>query len=443
MIRFLVMLRLRTAWRKLEKTEVLILNAFLLLSSLLYAWVLAEGIKILLQTDDTDIAPETILRYLLYGMVVLGLVRMILPSYSPLKPLVPAYFPLDAFRRTLLSLLDGFLQAYFLYLSIFLIAASLLSPFIEALFLANALLTIMGTELLRRLLQYLIDFRQKPRTILLSISVAVLITAVWMHFSGHLSALIWVNLMGVLLLGWTSVLLEQQAVEKHPRRSRNAPVPLAPFIKQTFLHPRARQPLMVALLVKILFLAIDYGHFQWKGEHLLGEELSLWFLASPLALFSYLFNNSWGYWREVWLRMRLSRSGFLPFALFQWRMMALPLLIDGSLSLSVLALYWDNITGIIVYYLTISFFYAGSAPFWSLRSPLRIHKSFQRKPTSSLSSFLTMFAAMMLTIMFWSNAFRALIPLYLLAGLAAFLVARSIFPEWKYHIHQLVFKGKR
>jgi hypothetical protein len=53
-----------------------------------------------------------------------------------------------------------------------------------------------------------------------------------------------------------------------------------------------------------------------------------------------------------------------------------------------------------------------------------------------------MFAAMMLTLMFMGNAFRVLIPLYLLVGLSGFLIARSIFPEWKYRVFQQIFKGK-
>lgn len=442
MIQYYTLRRLLAGWRNLQKPEVLLMNVFLLLSVLLYAWIFAEALKMARISTDLDISPEVLLQYLLYAIWVLGLARMFLPSYTPLRILVPSYYPVSAFRRYLLSLLEGIIQPFYFYLSLFLISTSLFSPFIGGIFTGNALLTALLAAMLRHALQGLIDFRHEAHRALLSIGASLLSLTIWLEFSGQMPLLLPASAGLILLMAAAGVMVEGQRNELRVGTRRKTLLPLAPGLKQLFLHPRVRQPLMVALLIKMLFLGIDYGHFRIEGEHLLGEPLSLWFLAAPLAVFSYLFNNSWGFWREVWLRMRLARSGFLSFALFQLRMMALPLLIDGILSISVLALYWENTAGILTYYLTISFFYAGSALFWSLRSPLKIRKAFQRKPTSGLSSFLTMFGAMMLTLMFMGNAFRVLIPLFLLVGLSGFLIARSIFPEWKYRVFQQIIKGK-
>lgn len=429
-------------WRRLQKPEVLLMNAFLLLSALLYAWVFAEVLKVARISANLDISPDLLLQYLLWGIWILGLARMILPSYTPLRSLVPPYYPVGAFHRYLLSLLEGILQSYYLYLSLFVLTTSLLSPFIGPLFTLNALLTALLAAMVRRALQGLIDLRQNAYGALLSIGASLLSITLWLVFSGTMPGLLLVSLGLILLMGTAGVMVERQRIELKTGKRRKTLLPLAPALKQLFLHPRVRQPLMVSLLIKMFFLGIDYVHFRVEGEHLLGEDLSLWFLAAPLAIFSYLFNNSWGFWREVWLRTYLAHSGFLSLALFQLRMMAFPLLIDGILSISVLALYWENTSGIFAYYLTISVFYAGSAMFWSLRTPVRIRKAFQRKPTSGLSSFLTMIAAMMLTLMFLGNGVRYLIPLYLLAGGIFFLVARSFFPEWKYRVYQHIFKEK-
>lgn len=108
---------------------------------------------------------------------------------------------------------------------------------------------------------------------------------------------------------------------------------LSPWITVLFNNKAAILPLVMAFILKLVIL----GAFLAKPEGIDAEEKVfllpvLFMFSTPLLLFTYIFNNTWGHFPALWLTVETSRGGRLaPFLCFL-RVLALPLSVDFLLS---------------------------------------------------------------------------------------------------------------
>ena len=167
------------------------------------------------------------------------------------------------------------------------------------------------------------------------------------------------------------------------------------------------------------------------------SSIILWMVASPVILFTYVFNNAWAFWPGLLDILLRSEPRFRALAYLQLRLLLLPLLADMVLTFSVLWVTWGNPFLVTAYYFGATVPLAALALYWSMTRPKSIQSTFQLKGTSSiLASFISMVLLLALTLLRVSPWFYLMIPLYIGIGIAVYHHSKSIYPTRKYSLMQ-------
>jgi hypothetical protein len=134
---------------------------------------------------------EKLQDHFLVILFIFPLVRMLFPVYKLLPDIVKSYYPVSNINKMVINILMDILSDFFIFLFIFLVFVTMISEDLTFLFLIRAYLILLGSHLLRRIIQNIIENRYTPGSYLL-ISLVILISAgfsLFLFFSG-LSGLI-------------------------------------------------------------------------------------------------------------------------------------------------------------------------------------------------------------------------------------------------------------
>lgn len=432
MIEGFIKLKIRAAIRQNKQAGTLLLNLLLLLMVLSYGWGLAKLLSLSYIEGAAELSSLQLIQAVSGMIFILGMLRMIFPGYQALQSIFPKYYPVSSILQYIISILSDFLKPYFFFLSIFLLTTSVFSNHFSFQFLFSGIILMLLAQFSRRIIQYMIDFRLQGKAYFIAgTSILLLIVAVFflIRKPEYLAILSIATLMLAITLGYY---LEKSIIRSIHRQRAVKRMDGWIFIKLLVFHPYARLPLLIAFVLKIAFLIADILVFRSEGEHLLGDTLVLWAIGSPMILFSYIFNNSWGYWKNLWLNLEIRSGGFKTLVLYQFRLMSLPLLIDLIITLPVLLSYWGDTQLVLLYYSSASILLIGFSILWSVYTPIRIRQSFQRKATSQLGTMVSIFCLMGLTLIGLNDWFYILVPVFLIAAITAVAVAKSFYPDLKY-----------
>src|SRR5699024_1371530 len=152
----------------------------------------------------------------------------------------------------------------------------------------------------------------------------------------------------------------------------------------------------------MLMLSADLIIYFKTGAHFANNVFIVFLFISPIILFTYLFNNIWGFLRNYWLITDRSLSAGRDLLKIYLKILWLPLVVDVIISMTYLALAPSNLVlpGISMYVASLYVLTAGGF-FWSSQVPARVEKAFSFKANTStfgsivsigiVSSFLTLF----------------------------------------------------
>jgi len=102
-----------------------------------------------------------------------------------------------------------------------------------------------------------------------------------------------------------------------------------------------RMSLILAFLLKIVYLLLDILIYKKTGNHILQPpehipflvEILLFVFISPLLIFTYVFNNIWGFNRNLWLVIKVRTDNFKYLFMQQLKLIAFPAIVDFTISL--------------------------------------------------------------------------------------------------------------
>lgn len=185
---------------------------------------------------------------------------------------------------------------------------------------------------------------------------------------------------------------------------------------------------------------MDIIKFKTDGEHLFPEFLILIFY-SPLFLFSYVFDNFWGFWKNIFLINSMRNNNARLLTTFGLRLMILPICIDMLISIPLLIVYTESIGFTIIFYASATIFLILMAFLWSLVLPKKITSAFARKgSTSPWANFAAMGGVLALSTIRINNWFYALLPLVLVAAIIGFWLSFDLYKYKKYDVYQKVIR---
>jgi len=292
-----------------EKSGLILLRLVLVLTSVFYGTI---GSLLLNKTHlKSSASLSTVFTIIHFVIVLFILLRNILPLYSKRKIIIPNYFPVSKFKRVIINFIDVIYSPLTIYLLVFTLFLSL-SPLYNLYEIGITYLVIFNSFLLELVLKKVLDEGYKNTTFYLFITLITIVFFGFVLVTYTLnSLLIFLLLFGVffIFLNWY---LEGRIIQKiasknaHLKNTENSK--LYTFTKLLFSRSSLKVSLLVAVVFKLLFLGSSILVYTKKGQFLFDSGLMFYAIISPLVHFTYIFNNYFGYTKELWLIFHLGQK---------------------------------------------------------------------------------------------------------------------------------------
>jgi hypothetical protein len=407
--------------------------------SVLYAHGIANFLDSEKLYDSSPQAYELLKPGLFVFIVGLTLLRAFLPSYKRLTSWVQPFQPISKPKRYALKLLSDFSSSYFLSLSLAILYLVLQSENFSWYDGAGLMLVLFASHVLRRCLQILLENRMvmkfTPSVVLAAFVLLILgLQFGWPFYRmGNLDFL----LISVLLLMGAGYCLE----ELNWKENRTFSGPAFTFrnaIHSIFLRTKAvRASLLIGFVLKSFFLTALY---QTSEE---GRSIFLMVIfSSPALLFTYVFNNAWGHFRNTWKLVDGCAGDGITMLKYYLKFLSLPLLIDFLIFL-VFLFFEGNIMYYLLVYGTSLVLLVANGFFWSMQSAFYVKKMVMgmKNNTSvsgSIISMLLVGSLVAVDSLLWTGVMAGG---YLLLSLSVLVYLVKDYPSYRSRMFQKLYKA--
>lgn len=441
MIQYLILYKFKYYIKDLKNPWKILLSLLLTFTAFIYGRFYGE-ISNYIASGKTDfLTAEKFTTLTIIAISALTLMRMVFPSYNPLIQFFPKYYPLSKAEIYFSSFLSDFLKPYFFYLLIFILSGSYYVENARFLFLVNGSLALISSHLVRRGFQYMVDFQTKKSFRLFHGMGALAI--VCFIFTLSTNSTYWaLQIISIsLVLFIVGFFQESSILSRRVGEIKSKSSKVSISFKLLLNNKKVRLPLLVALFLKSCILVGDFFLFKTNGTHFLDGQVVFWLFASPLILFTYVYNNAWGFWKNLWVNMELKVGDYRAMTSQMFRLMLLPIGIDILITLPILLFSWTDYEFILLFYFTSAAYLIMLSFLWSLILPRKIISTFQMKgSTSPWSVAASMGGVMLLTAIKVNHWFYFLIPLFLIIGGIGYWLSIDLYRKKKYGIVEKIMK---
>jgi|GEM_PF-1449292 len=442
MIRYLLFIEIKSAFQRLRNPLNILVNLIFIITAWGYGLLLAELINRANNGELDAITAGNLINYALLAIAGVTLVRMVIPIYTPQKQFFPQYYPLSKLQHYLLSVFSDITKPFFFYLILFIVTCSWHLEYSKFEFLCSGLSVLFSAHLFRRIIQYPIDHRLRNAGFVFVIITLLIFLLLILYPDLFLNHIIYLGLLIPIYLFIVGFLTECQIIENKKVELINISQHGGIYLKLLINNPKARSYLLKGFSFILCALVIDLIMVKTNGKHFFDGKFIYWLFATPLILFTYVFNNLWGFWKNVWLNYELRSGEYKDLLKFSLHIMTIPLVANMIITLPILLLTWDDYQFILLFYFTSLLFLVCTSFVWSLLFPMVVKSTFQLKGiSSSVSSIVTMTAVILLSSVKISLWFYILIFSYLIISLIACKLAMDLYKNKKYGLVRKLTTG--
>lgn len=387
----------------------------------------------------SDFPVEWLSNIIISIAVFATVMRMFKPNYVPMRQILMKYQPISALQRYLYSLATDFQNVYFFFWFVFLIGVIIISGSEGILLFITVISALFSGHLLRRTAQYFIDYRQKRTSVIYLVFVLAAVIGV-SFVAGSNWFLPGLFLIGAVLF-FFGFYLEQNNIEKKKvvKKEKNRSWAL----KMILNNKNVRTPLLVGLILKLLLLIADIVLYKTNKEHLFDGKGFYWVFISSATIFTYIFNNTWGFWRSAWLNYELRSGSTKGMFLFFWKTIQYPILLDMVVTFGLVFFIQSDYIFVLLFYFTTLISLTATAFLWSILFPKRISHVTPKKGSTSYWSIAYVFLSVMsLSLVSIGGLMYMLVPLFLILAIIGLVVAFRIYPEKKYALFSNLFRSE-
>lgn len=441
MIAYYIIMRMKRFFLGFKSPWKIVLHLIFLFTAWGYGRLFAELTNKASYGELDSVSPEILINFAFLFIASITIIRMLMPTYKPQRQVLPKYYPLSKWQRYCLSVVSDFQTSYFFYISLFVVNSFWHLEFSKFTFLFSGFSILLSAHLVRRMFHYFIDNKLKAFSYVYIAIIALILSVTILNIDFFLHYIKSASILVPILLFFVGYLLECQVIENKNIELSTSSSKGNYFFKLLVNSNKARLPLIVGVIFKLFILIIDLVMFKSKGKHIFDGQLVYWMFASPLIVFTYIFNNTWGFWKNIWLNYELRSGKYSDMIKFNLRLLFIPLTIDVLVTFPILMFSWHNYQFVILFYFVSLTFLICTSFVWSLLFPIAIKSTFQMKGSSSfVSSTVTMAAVILLSVIKINNWFYILIPMYLIVSFLAYKLAIDLYKNKKYLIANKLMK---
>ncbi|MHA6249918.1 hypothetical protein ACXYMU_18430 [Pontibacter sp. CAU 1760] len=432
------------------------LRTLLLSGGIVLAGVLSYTITFVLQqaTEGAMLkySTEQLIEYANLLLLSLIILKGFFPAYVPKANLIQRIYPIRALQKFWTEFLVELVSPFYFVILNFLLLLFLMSPQYSFVHLLQSVLVLLTAHVTLRSLQVLVERKVRWSSAFLYMAAVMAASFVALQarvpmFRPHEDWLMLVVHMAALGFFITSnFLLEQGATE--PRRkvvtySSSARRSLGWRLFKN--HKLAKQMLLFGFAFKAIILAVDAVAFNRKGTHIFDEIISLWMFVGPLVIFSYVFNNAWGFYRNLWLTIERSNGTYKDFIKASLLPLCVPLLLDAVLTFAYVTFFnHESALFIVLMYLAAILVLTPIGIISSIVSPKAVKGgifSFSAK-TSYLFNFISIALFSMLFLPRIHPLLYLLYPLLIGGVFFALVAVLREYPRYKHKMFEKLFKAE-
>lgn len=278
------------------------------------------------------------IRYLISMLVVITFLRGFIPSYVPIKNMITQNYPIGKTRRFIYNLFSEFIYPFYFGMILFVFSFSFNVGAEGSVFSLIALSWIVISHLFKRLIQFSIEFsfEKKDNLLIVFILSALIILyfifldkiEMYTNYAVTISGI--VALLSFNYLFQNKYLESKQLVNKVPKKKYFNMF----IIKLLFNNNSLRTMIFVSVIMKSLFTLMNMENLRNPNEMSWFWEVFLNFILSPLILFTYVFNNYFGFAKSTWLTINKSGAEVTSYLFLLLKMLSLPLIIDAAVAIT-------------------------------------------------------------------------------------------------------------
>ena len=419
----------------------LVLSIFLMLTAGFYGFVFGAFTQLLASEKIDVISPDDFIKYTLLLIFIITVVRMIFPTYRPLRQLFPKHYPLSGRQRYGATIFNDFVSPYFLYLSIFIVSGSLFANKADSQFLISGFLILICAHLFRRSIQYLIDFSLKLTGVLVTFVVLLILTFGFYNVDYMISSFWFLPALAAFL--FISGFVQDLSIkESRSRKIRITSFKSNLMLKLLFNNPKVKLQLIIAFTLKTALLLIDLFLFRKNGEHLFDGQSVYWLFLPPLIYFTYVYNNIWAFWFNLWLNLQQRIGDYKVMIQKAFYLMLFPLILDMAITLPILLMSWDDKLFILTFYFTSTLSLVLLSFLWSIIAPKKITAAFQfSASTSSWGIAAALTVVFLLSTINLTKWAYLLVPLFLILSGVGIWYSIVHYKDLKYIVFNKMKKG--
>jgi hypothetical protein len=450
LVLFSLKARFNGFFRQNKTQRVLLLAGGIVLSGF-YGWLFSF---LLTKAHDGGINPgvDQVIGYINLFVLAITVIRGFFPAYIPKLDLVPRLYPINPLKRFWVELPVELFSPFNFVLVNFLFLLFVLSPDYTFMHLMQSMMVLLTAHVTRRSLQILIE--RKMRWLHLNfISAAVLGMAFvalqarlpmfqpangWIELVVHICSL-------AAFLG-ANYFLELAAAEPKRKVVNYSHSKHRSLSWRLFKNSKqARQLLLFALGLKLFILGADAMVYTAKGIHIYEKNVTIWIFFAPVIVYSYVFNNVWGFYKNMWLTVERTSGSIKDFLKASLVPLRVPLLIDAVLLALYVAFFnHEQVVFIVAMYVTSILVLTPLSIISSFVSPKEVKgsiMSFSAK-TSYLFNILSLGVTGLLLLPLLHPILYLIYPVVLLVVMFAMVAVLRENRKYKHELFGKLFKAE-
>ncbi|GAB3532781.1 hypothetical protein GCM10027443_17090 [Pontibacter brevis] len=402
--------------------------------------------------NDTGVIQkaEQVVEYSNLFLLVIIILRGFFPAYIPKAGVIQRIYPISPLQKFWTELTVELVSPFYFIALNFLIFLFLMAPTYDLVHFLQSVLVLLTAHVTLRSLQVFVERKINwassyfyMASVMAAAFVALQVrvpmfrpTSDWLMLVVHASAL------GFFTTA--SYFLENAATD-----ARRKVVTYSSSARRSLgwrlfkNHKLARQMLIFGMVFKVIILAVDATSYLKKGNHIFDDIFSLWLFVGPFVMFSYVFNNVWGFYRNLWLTIERSSGSYKDFIKASLLPLRVPLLMDAVLTFLYVTFFnHENALFIVLMYLASILVLTPFGIIASIVSPRAVKGglfSFSAK-TSYLYNFIAIILFSMLFLPLIHPLLYLVYPLLIGGVFFALVAVLREYPAYKHKLFETLFK---
>lgn len=379
-------------------------------AALLLGFVYGMGYTQFVQQYNTyhDIVLSKIVVGIFFSVLVI--IRSYFPSYKPVSFLVASYYPAGKLFKSTVNFIYDLYEPIYIYYVLFLVVFTISSTAFSFADGAIVLELLFMAVIVDRTIRIQIDHAVRYRPLILGfifLAVAGLAGFLyWISKSNQFATTLHMLIFTVSLILFITFhilagqnVIEVKITQRQVETDRERPGHVRILNRMYFRNSSSRQKMLLMLLFKVILVLIVVLEQGSPGGHFIG--LYRYIIWSPLMVFTYVHNNYYGFFPNMWTAQRIYGDRFTQILKNYLLSLLAPLVLDLLITVLV-SIYpgWVTLPDL-CYYLS-AFILMGPMGFYvSLMAVKKVDNvgiGTIRGNTSQIAAFVFMFCLIPLAV---------------------------------------------